>query len=184
MDALTALHTRTSVPKLAAPGPDAGQLEAICRAALRAADHGVMRPWRFLIIEGDSLARLGALFAAATQADNPAADAEELARARDKARRAPMIIVTIACPTDSPKVPGFEQEYSAAAATQNMLVAAFAQGIGAIWRTGPMAVHPLVRSGLGLAATEKIISFVYLGTAESSSRRLSDPPTSQYFHHW
>ena len=184
MDALEALHSRTSAPKLSAPGPSPAALQAICKAAFRAADHGLMRPWRFLLISGDARHKLGALFAAATLAAAPDSSEDVLARASDKALRAPLIVVTIASPVANPKVPDFEQEFSAAAATQNMLLAAHAQQLGAIWRTGAMAVHPLVRKGLGLADHEKIISFLYLGTIDGPTRRLSDPEVETYFKTW
>lgn len=184
MDALYALHNRTSVPKLTEPAPAADVLQSICRAAFRAADHGVMRPWRFLLIQGDSRNRLGDLFARATLAEDPDTTSDLLERARAKALRAPLIIVSIASPRENPKVPNPEQEYSTAAATQNMLLAAFAQNVGAIWRTGPMAVHPVVRDGLGLATHEKIISFLYLGTVSGATRNLSDPAVDDYFQTW
>ncbi len=50
MDALHALHNRTSVPKLTDPAPSQEALQNIYRAAFRAADHGMLKPWRFLII--------------------------------------------------------------------------------------------------------------------------------------
>ena len=79
-------------------------------------------------------------------------------------------MVTIASVKQHPKIPAFEQELSAAAATQNMLIAAHAQGVGAMWRTGSMACHPLVLQGLGLAVQEKIIGFLYLGTISGPVR--------------
>ena len=59
MDALDLLLNRVSVPRLVAPGPDAGQRELLFRAALRAPDHAQLRPWRFLTVEGEALAQLG-----------------------------------------------------------------------------------------------------------------------------
>jgi nitroreductase len=53
MDALEALHTRTSMSALTDAGPSEAQLRAILQAGVRANDHGMMRPWKFLIIEGD-----------------------------------------------------------------------------------------------------------------------------------
>ncbi|MBT8147505.1 MAG: nitroreductase, partial [Gammaproteobacteria bacterium] len=139
MDALEALLNRTSVPKLTGPPPSGTNLENICQAALRAADHGVLRPWRFLVISGDSRHKLGDLFVEAAAAKDPTMDSMALERVRQKPLRAPLIIVSISCPQSHPKVPEIEQDLSAAAATQNMLLAAFAQGIGAFWRTGSMA---------------------------------------------
>ena len=47
MDALQLLITRRSSKKLAAPAPDAGQLEQILQAATQVPDHGNMRPFHF-----------------------------------------------------------------------------------------------------------------------------------------
>ncbi len=184
MDAIEALHTRTSVPKLTGPAPDGICLDNICKAALRAADHGVMRPWRFLLISGEARDRLGDLFARAARTDDPTLDDNALERIRAKPMRAPLIIVTISSHQPSPKVPVLEQDLSAAAATQNMLLAAHAQGIGAFWRTGAMAYDPVVRKGLELADNEHIIGFLYLGQKAGPSRRLADPDITHYFRRW
>ncbi len=136
-----------------------------------AADHGLLRPWRFLTIQGESLHRLGNLFAAVAEHDNPEMNPNELDKVRRKPLRAPLIVVVISSPREHPKVPVFEQDLSAAAATQNMLVAAFAQGLGAMWRTGSMAYHPQVKQGLGLQTDEKIIGFLYLGEAAAPGKR-------------
>lgn len=184
MDALEALHNRTSVPKLSGPAPDTKCLENIYKAAFSAADHGVLRPWRFLVISGNSRERLGELFVSATLSDNPATDISILNRIQQKPLRAPLLIVTISCFQENPKVPGLEQDLSAAAATQNMLLAAFAQGIGAFWRTGSMAYHPVVATGLGLKESEKIISFLYLGQISGAIKNLSTPAIEDYFEKW
>ncbi|WP_256473906.1 hypothetical protein [Microbulbifer okhotskensis] len=44
MDALTTLHHRVSIGKLADPASTYQQRENIVRAALRAADHGALPP--------------------------------------------------------------------------------------------------------------------------------------------
>jgi nitroreductase len=184
MDALTALHTRVSVSKLCDPSPDAEQRQNIFRAALRAADHARLTPWRFLIIEGEGRERLGDLFALASRADAPQLSEEKLQSIRRKALRSPMVIVAICSPQAHPKVPMEEQEYSTAAAVQNMLNAAHAQHIGAIWRTGPMAVHPQVTAGLGLHPHEKIIGFLYIGHIAEEPKAARELSTDDYFAGW
>ena len=59
MDALQALTTRRSASKLGDPEPPAGVLEACLEAAIRAPDHGRLRPWRFILIRGEGRQRLG-----------------------------------------------------------------------------------------------------------------------------
>jgi nitroreductase len=184
MDALEALHNRTSVPKLTDPAPSGDCLQNIFKAALRAADHGVLRPWRFLTIAGNSRHKLGDLFVKAAEAADSTRDQAALERLRQKPLRAPLIIVTIAIHHEHAKIPELEQDLSAAAATQNMLLAAYAQDIGAFWRTGSMAYDPVVKKGLGLTENEKIIGFLYLGQQDCATRRLADPDVSEYFQSW
>lgn len=184
MDALTALHSRVSVSRLSEPVPDQQALQNIFRAALRAADHALLHPWRFLLIEGDARQRLGDLFVAASLSDNPALPLEKQQSIHRKALRAPLIVVAVTSPKPHPKIPEIEQEYSTAAAIQNMLNAAHAQGIGAIWRTGPMAVHPKVLEGLALSAQEKITGFVYMGQISATSRPAQELPIDDYFSRW
>ena len=184
MDALTALHSRISVPRVTGPVPSEEALLALFQAALRAPDHGQLRPWRFLRIEGESLQRLADLFGAVALAESPGLSEEEIQSARGKALRAPLIIASISCAAEHPKIPVLEQDMAAACATHAMLVAAHAQGIGAVWRTGPFAVHPLVREGLGLAAHEKIIAFLYIGQPDGPLRPLRELPVADYVKSW
>ncbi len=50
MDALELLVGRESALKLASPGPDQEELDKMFQSALRAPDHGRLRPWRFVVV--------------------------------------------------------------------------------------------------------------------------------------
>jgi len=65
-----------------------------------------------------------------------------------------------------PKVVEIENICAAAAATQNLLLAAHALGLGAMWRTGPAARDPNVKAFLGLVPDQHLIGFVYIGYPE------------------
>lgn len=184
MDALDALHTRVSIPRVAGPVPTEAQLQAMFRAAMRAPDHGQLRPWRFLRIEGAGLEALADLFAAATKADAPEASEQDIATSRSKALRAPLVIVTLSKACEHPKIPPLEQDIAAGCATHAMLIAAHAQGIGAVWRTGPMASHPLVAEGLGLQPGEKILAMLYVGQPIGAARVPKEEAWEAYVQHW
>ncbi|MFK7863588.1 MAG: nitroreductase family protein [Pseudohongiellaceae bacterium] len=184
MNALEALHTRTSCPRLIEPAPNANELKNIYLAATRAADHGLLRPWRFLTIEEESLDKLGELFAKAALEKDPSLIATKLDNIRRKPRRAPLIIVCIATLHEHPKIPTIEMELSAAAATQNMLIAAHAQNIGGMWRTGAMAYSSTVKNGLGLGANETIVGFLYLGTRAAPPRPIARIAVNDLVQRW
>lgn len=184
MDALTALHQRVSITKLSAPAPDKTQLNQLFRAASRAADHGNMRPWRFLVIEGDGLVKLGELFAQIGRANKPAITEAECERFKSMPLRAPMIIVCVAKTQDNPKVPRIEQIISAGAAAQNLITAAFALGLGAVWRTGEMAYDPNAKEALGLGLNEELIGYIYIGTPSVPVHLPREQNLEDFFSYW
>lgn len=184
MDAMTALLTRQSSGKLAEPGPTPAQWALICQAALRAPDHVRLRPWRFLVVRGESRRQLGELFAGLQQRDEPGIDADSLEKTRRKALRAPLLVVAIARITEHPKVPAEEQLLSAGCAVHAMLLAAHAQGLGGIWRTGALARDPRLHEALGLLPGETIAGFLYLGTPVQPVTATQRPDPAGYFRDW
>jgi len=163
MDALEALIGRTSCPRLEGPAPTAEQVDLMLRAALRAPDHGALRPWRFILTEGEGLERLGELFLRAARETEPELTPAMEEKYRQMPLRAPMIITVVAVLQEHPKVPEEEQLISAGCAAHAITQAAHALDLGAIWRTGAMTHNPRVRSELGLTEQEQIVGFIYLG---------------------
>ena len=180
MDALTALHTRTAAPRLEEPAPGEAALDQILRAALRAPDHGMLRPWRFLVVEGQARHKLGQLFVDALQPKTP----EETSKLLSSPLRAPLIIIAVATVKVHPKVPAIEQIESCAAAVQNMSVAIHALGFGSIWKTGAPAYDPRVKAALGLQATDAIVGYLYVGTPTTRDRHPPILNMSDYVEYW
>jgi len=164
MDALDALINRVSIPLLEAPGPTEEELALMFRAALRSPDHGAVRPWRFLVVEGEARDRLGELMLKGGLAQDPQLPEEKRQKLLKAPLRAPTVVVVIAATREHPKAPKVEQLISAGCAAHGILLAAHALGLGAMWRTGGPAYDPLVRQGLGLGEGEEVVGFIYLGT--------------------
>jgi nitroreductase len=163
MLAIDALLTRSSAKTLGRKNIPPEHLQIALEAAVRAPDHGRLRPWRFMVIEGDALRHFGEVLAKAAKLRNPQASDAEITRERDKALRAPHIIVVACRIVTSAKVPEVEQILAAGAAASNLMLALHAQGYGAMWKTGLPAYDPTVKTAIGLAATDHIIGFIYAG---------------------
>jgi nitroreductase len=173
MDAITAITQRVSVAQLTGPGPTQQQIEEIYRAAFRAPDHAWMRPWRYLTIKGEGLSKLGDVFVEAHLQEDPTLTEDKIAKIKSKPQRAPVMIVAIANIKEHYKVPAVEQQLAVGAGIQNILITAYAQGLGAIWRTGSMAYNQHVKTSLGLSAQEEILGFIYIGHVNC---KLKKPP--------
>jgi nitroreductase len=116
MDALELLLSRDSAIKLTEPAPSDDELQVMFRGALRAPDHGRLRPWHFVIVQTDKRAAFGEVMADVLRRRQSDATAEMLQRERDKAMRAPLIVVAVARIYRDRKIPSIEQIASAAAA--------------------------------------------------------------------
>ncbi|WP_299789465.1 NAD(P)H nitroreductase [uncultured Shewanella sp.] len=162
MDAIELLLTRQSSPRLVEPGPDEAQLQTILDAGVRVPDHAGLSPWEFIIAQGEGLSRLGGAFYNAVV--KKGGDEVLQRKVRGMPLRAPMVIVVVAKPKVHAKVPKLEQLLSAGCATMAMQQAAFAMGLGGIWRTGDMAFDEHVHQALELGGDDQIIGFLYLGT--------------------
>jgi nitroreductase len=174
MELMEGIESRTSALKLSAPGPTRAHVEQIIRAGTRAPDHGRLRPWRFVVIEGDARRQLGEAMASILQAKMPDAPQSQLDAEASKAMRAPTIIV-VAAKIAKAKIPEIEQFAAVAAATQNMFLAAHALGYGAMWKTGAVAYDRNAKESLGLAAEDHIVGLLYLGTIAQAGPLIAAP---------
>lgn len=184
MDALELLLGRESALKLEGPGPTAAELDAMVRSALRAPDHGRLRPWQFVVVPEAKREAFGALLAEVMTRRNPAAPAEELARERAKAFRAPVIVVVAAKLAKGHKIPESEQMLSAGAAVEALMLAANAQGYGAMWKTGAPAYDATVKARLGIEAGSEIVGFVYIGRQVGGGIQVPRPVPEDFVSVW
>jgi nitroreductase len=184
MNALDLMMNRESALKLVSPGPSAEELDQIFASAVRAPDHGRLRPWHFVVINEEQRAAFGELMAESMRRRNPAVSDGELQRERDKAFRSPVIVAVAAKVQRGHKIPEIEQIASASAAAQTIMLAAPALGYGAVWKTGAPAYDPTVKTALGLAADDDIIGFLYIGTRAGGSSPIPRPEARDFVSVW
>ncbi len=120
MDALEAIRTRRSVRRFTVEPVTEDQLETLLRAAMSAPSAGNQQPWHFIVV--DDRALLDRI--------------PEFSPYASMCRQAPLGIL-VCGDTTLEKHPGYWIQ-DCSAATQNLLLAAHALGLGAVW-TG---VHP------------------------------------------
>ena len=152
--ALISSRQNVSPRRLVEPGPSAEQLDALLSLAAAAPDHGLLMPWRFILVPAAQRHRLAEVFALALIDRDSGATLEQIESAREKAHRAPLLLVAIAClgPRE-PNTPPLERMVSMGAAIQNLLLGAHAMGFGAGLTSGQamasQRLHRLCKLGEG-----------------------------------
>ena len=178
---LIASRQNVSPRRLIDPGPSERQLEALLSLAAAAPDHGQLTPWRFIIVPHAQRHRLAEVFALALQDRDAAATPEQVESAREKAHRAPLLLVAVACLQPRvPNTPPLERMVAMGAAIQNLLLGAHAMGYGAGLTSGQAMASPRLGELLNLADAEVPVCCVNIGTVSrrNDATRVRPAPRS------
>ena len=160
---IEAMLSRRSVATFVEPGPSAEQLELILAAADTVPDHGTLRPWRFVVVQGPGRDRFGDALVADALDATPDLAPERAAKTRAKAHLAPCLVALIASPVETSKVPVWEQVVAASCTGYAMVLAADALGLGAVWKTAAVVDGEAVRAALGMGPEDRLLGWVNLG---------------------
>lgn len=168
MDVLEAIHQRHSHKKVK-PDPVPRELiEKLLDAAVQAPNHYKVRPWSFVVLTGEALHRLGHVMSDSLRERHPDVTPEVFDKAHATPLQAPVVIAVGVDKPSEAKVSEIENICAAAAATQNILLAAEALGLGSKWRTGDWANDVKVKQFLGFQPDQYLIAFVYIGYPEAA----------------
>ncbi len=147
-------------------------IEKLLDAGNQAPNHYKVRPWRFVVLTGEARNRLGEVMAASQADRNPNLPRETFDKTKSLPLRAPVLIaVGVDKPAES-KIIEVENISAVSAACQNILLAALALGLGAMWRTGEWARDPKVKHFLGFSEDQHIVGFIYVGYPEGETETL------------
>ncbi|SDI99319.1 nitroreductase family protein [Natribacillus halophilus] len=171
METLEAIRTRRSNGKVHPDQPvDRELIETILEAGTWAPNHHHTEPWIFYVQQGEGRRPLGKtlrkIAAEEMEGEGEAFSEKQekkLEKTEGKPFRAPVVITIVAEPVDKDKVVDIEEYAATHAAAQNMLLAAHALGLGAIWRSGRPTYHEKMRRLYNVSDRGAVVGFIYLG---------------------
>lgn len=175
-------HVSIPAADLYDPAPNPEQLESILQSAMSAPDHGMLQPFRFIIIQGNAREKLSQVFEQA--ALNKQLDTQSVQKQKEKPMRSPMIICVVARITQTPKIPEIEQILSAGCAAQHIQLACTSLGFGSIWLTGENCYDQTIYQALGLDFNERLVGFIYVGSLKSPAEKKVRHSARDITSHW
>lgn len=185
---VTLIHARrTTLPKrLKGPGPDSAQKARILSAASAAPDHQQLLPWRLVEVPQDKRELLGEAFAQALLERDPSAQAEQLNQAREKAFRAPWLLLAICRTHDLAEssenaVPTSERLISLGCALQNMMLVCSASGLGSGLTSGKAMGSHALRALFNLSDQEEAVCCLNIGHIHAPRVNRQRPSTEDFF---
>lgn len=178
--AMEFLLTRRSRPAktLGLPVPDRAQLMQMLAAASRSPDHGKLEPWRFVVLQGAALRRLGEH--ARARAAALGLDPEQADKGAQQFETGHLAVAVIEVRKPSEKIPALEQTYAVGGVCLALLNAALASGWGANWLSGwPSHDRGFMVAALELQEHERIAGFIHIGTESSAPPDRPRPDLAQ-----
>lgn len=171
-DLISLLVADRSIPDRAGEPPDVTLLSTILSVATTVPDHGGLRPWRFVVIQGHGRDAFGDALVAGLFAERGAGLPEAVVtKMRSKAFAAPCQIMLVAAPVEGSNVPVWEQVASASCTGYAIVLAATAVGLGAIWKSAQVLHAEPVRKLFGVTGGEQLLGWVNLGKPAGPSDR-------------
>lgn len=153
---------------LGSPAPGQVALTRAVRMALRAPDHGQLRPFRFVVVPDAQRERLARLFALGAQ--QRGRNEVEIEQARARARNGPALVALVGrVRSGVADVPESEQWVCIGAGLMNFLNALHLMGYGAKALSGASVQDACIRDAF-CAPGETLVAWVLAGTPLSAAR--------------
>ena len=168
MDVLEAISSRRSVFKFKTDPVPSDVIERILSYGCWAQNHHLTEPWRFVVVGEETKEILAKRYAEIQKAKAAEGADEEtkqkLADAGYQKFHSKPTIVAVSCVQDGDEVKNREDYAATCCAMQNIALAAWAEGVGMQWTTGPVTLEESTYALLGMDKDrEYIVGFMYTG---------------------
>ncbi len=182
MDTVTAIRSRRTIKDFSGAPVARDRVERLLELAAWAPTHRLTQPWRFACLDQDGIRRLHAYLKATpeiTAVPDPAKGAAKLAKLGERLPGlGAMIVATWVRAADA--AVDLEDHAAAAAAVENLLLAATADGLGTFWSTNPALGHALTLRFCGAdPAREGFLGAIFLGEAAETPTAPPRVPLSE-----
>jgi len=172
MELFEAIHARRAVRKYRPDPVPEEEIKMILDAANQAPSAMNLQQWEFVVVTGkETIREMGASYRAIVEEFTRNWDPspmrgslsrEEFIRFAESYGGAPVVIVALTNAADNDDLRRANLE-SASAATENLLLAATALGLGTCWMTGPLKDEKALRRILAIPDAKELVAVTPLG---------------------
>jgi nitroreductase len=168
MDMLEAIRTRRSIREFTDRPISRDQIVSLLEAAVQGPNHRMTQPWRFYVLGPAARRAYGAALGArkAKRVEDPEAARAVVQKVAAAEAAIPAVIVVSMTLDENPEIR--EEDYAATMmGVQNLLLAAWASGLGTHLKTGAVMGDPRARTAVGVPDGERIVATIQIGEPAS-----------------
>lgn len=181
---ITYLLNRASSGRLSAPAPDGETLKKILQTGLTAPDHGRLKPWHYILVQGDNRADFVEEMLSSLKRGQPDLSDEKIQKRRRYYNSIPLFIVLGIKLQEHPKIPKEEQKLSVAASAMNILNALEMSGYAGMWISGTFCKDPLFIARLRQPHITALAGIIFAGSADINRKRPQRPDIDEHIDFW
>jgi nitroreductase len=165
MNILDHLKQRRTVRRFKPDAVPQNVLDTIFEAAMWAPSHANAQPWEFVLVGPQARAKLLAMFRVKAEElladpELPEAKRKNVTILKENFGGAPLMVAVVSRP-GADDLEKLENPLSTAVAIHNMFLAAWEEGVGAVWLS--FGVAPPVRGVLGVGEGETVVALLAMG---------------------
>ena len=181
MNVLEAIASRRSIFRFKPEPLEKGLLERILSYGIWAPNHHVTEPWRFVVLGDDTRETLAGRYAEIQMAKAPAGSDQDTVDTLKEAGHRKFLskptIVAVSCQQEGDDQRKREDYAAACCAVHNIQLAAWSEGVGVQWSTGPITLEEATYRLLGMDPDrEYMVGFLYMGFPEEIPTQRRKPP--------
>ncbi len=143
-------------------------LAEILDAARWAPNHKKTEPWRYRVLQGSALTRLGNFMMSEFERSEQKKPTLKIRKLAEKMQQASTIILIFMNRDEKESVPEWEEIAATSMSVQNMWLATSALGYGAYWSSPKSFADMSNLDELQVQDSERFLGFFFLGTIDDS----------------
>jgi len=165
------------------PAPNRATLKRILQSVMSAPDHGNLKPWHVVVVDTEQVPDMCESMCNAWLEHAEHIEPGRIRRLTRYLKAAPMVVLVSANIVEPHAVSRRDQVLAAAAACQNIMLAAEHEKVAAIWYSTDAAELPAVHRLFGLTEQQEPVAFIMLGSkVETQTRKRGD--VALHCHQW
>ncbi|MRH44212.1 nitroreductase [Aquibacillus halophilus] len=139
------------------------EVKEMLEAAIWVPNHKMTEPWRFVFVHGETKKRVAEVNRKIGETGNTLEEKKAGGeKAYKKINDVPLLVMVLM--EENPNQKLREEDYAATSCViQNLSLLAWEQGIGMIWKTGAITIHPEFRSIVGVKPGERVVGMLQMG---------------------
>ncbi|WP_194852349.1 nitroreductase family protein [Nonlabens antarcticus] len=149
-------------------------MDQILEAGRWAPTHKKTQPWKYKVVQGDGLQRLGDFMTAQYVKDSGKPESFKSRKLAEKMQQSSAVILIFMSRQPKESIPEWEEIAAVSMSVQNMWLTAHDLGYGCYWSSPKSFAKMSDFNDINVDSNDQFLGFLYMGTVDSQPKELPE----------